>query len=552
MKKYNKIFVALGLTLSLGVSSCTGDLDLMPEDPDVTTANKVTIEQALAECYQSLATASYDGANGAPIISGYDGGMGTFQRAVFSLNELTADTYCWKQFSDAGFYELSTDNFSASNPIFYGTYSRLYVIISICNEFIRSAQAGQYVMGDNVTEEVVAEYCNQARILRGLSYFYLLDMFGNVGYSDETVPSGTAPAQSTRAEVYEKVVAELEAISAAYGSNTSVAYGYVGKEACDALLAKFYLNAGVFTGTPAYDKCWNKCEEIIARHSGGYQNSGLANHYKTLFGANNDAYGISGSRVNEILWIIPQNSEHLTSYGNSTFMMAAGTSNSTADATWLMSASDYNFNAAWTCMNARQQFSEKFAWNADGTCDDTRTELWRTSVHGFTIENPDIKGFDNGYANMKFSNFAYNDDGTVNDAESPSAANTFADADYPVIRLAEIYLTAAEANIVGGAGDASKALTYVNYVRGRANATAWTVADMTAANILDERARELYGENCRRTDLVRHGKFAGGNYNWNWKGDVAEGGTSIPAHYDLFPIPSTIIGVMSYKQNPGY
>ena len=106
--------------------------------------------------------------------------------------------------------------------------------------------------------------------------------------------------------------------------------------------------------------------------------------------------------------------------------------------------------------------------------------------------------------------------------------------------------------MLGGVGDRATALEYVNYIRERAWIEPWTLAQLTPENILDERSRELYGENCRRTDLVRHDKYAGGNYNWNWKGNVGEGGAPTPAHMNIFPIPSTVISFQGYKQNPGY
>ncbi|MEG2403188.1 MAG: RagB/SusD family nutrient uptake outer membrane protein, partial [Muribaculaceae bacterium] len=146
------------------------------------------------------------------------------------------------------------------------------------------------------------------------------------------------------------------------------------------------------------------------------------------------------------------------------------------------------------------------------------------------------------------------ENGGIYDPSGKIAARSesFPDTDLPLIRLADIYLMYAEANIVGHAGSANDALTYVNYVRKRAKAAAWNATDMTADNILDERCRELYWENVRRTDLVRFNKFTGTTYLWNWKGNVMHG-TSIAAHRNLFPIPANVIAAQpEFKQNPGY
>ena len=550
MKSLNKLFIALGLTASLSFVSCVDDLNVDPKDPNVKTDVSADMDRVLAECYQGLATSGYNGA-GSSIISGGDAGANSFTRAVFVCNELTTDEFAWKQFGDAGQYELATMQFAADNGVMYTTYSRLYTVIALCNEFIRSVDNGKFTLDTPELQAKATEYKRQAKVLRGLCYFYAIDMFGNAGYQDETMPAGTAPEQYDRANLYNKVVAGLEAVSAEWGETYAVpAYGYVGKEACDALLAKFYLNAEVFTGTPAYDKCWNICEKIIAHHKGaGFNGSGLANSYKAVFGANNNEYMAQGSRVNEIIWGIPQDGIKLQNYGGTTFYMAASTSNSTPGCT--MNSADYNLSASWTCMNAREQFTNKFEW-VDGVSTDKRAELWCTSNQGFKITNGDITNFADGYAPVKYTNWAYTDNGDVDTDNSPDGSNAFADADWCVIRLAEIYLTAAEANIVGKAGDQTKALEYVNYIRERAGVAAWTAANLTADNILDERCRELYGENCRRTDLVRHNKYAGGNYNWNWKGNVGVGGTATPEHMNLFPIPSTVISFQGYKQNPGY
>ena len=556
MKSLNKFFIALGLVASLGLTSCVDDLDNPVIDPNDMTPEvfaedpKGYMDRVLAECYQSLATSGYNGP-GSSIISGGDAGANSFTRAVFVCNELTTDEFAWKQFGDAGQYELATMQFAADNGVMYTTYSRLYTCIALCNEFLRTVEGGKFYLTEDLMP-IAEEYKRQVKVLRGLCYFYAIDMFGNAGYQDETMPAGTAPAQWKRADLYNKVVAGLEEVSASWGETYSEpSYGYVGKEACDALLAKFYLNAEVFSGVPAYDKCWAICDKIIKHHKGeGFNGSGLADSYIALFGANNDEYMSEGGRVNEIIWGIPQDGDHLQNYGGTTFYIAAASSTSTPGLT--MKNETTGLNASWTCMNARTQLSNRFEWDDAGTSVDARASLWMTKKDGANIENTSITNFQDGYVPVKYTNYAYDEFGSVDESKNPPASNAFANADWCVIRLAEIYLSAAEAAVLGGVGDRSAALEYVNYIRERAWIEPMGLAQLTPENILDERSRELYGENCRRTDLVRHGKYAGGNYNWNWKGNVANGGTATPQHMDIFPIPSTVISFQGYDQNPGY
>lgn len=562
MKNINKIFLSLGIVASFGFASCVNDLDVKPEDPTVTTNAEFGkdpegyMNRVLAECYLSYATTGLNGADGTANVEGFDGGMGTFQRAVYNLNEVPTDESCWLSTNDAHMNaSVQYCVFPTNNEAIYGTYSRMIINASICNEFIRTVKEGKFALPENLKSKS-EEYIRQARILRGLAYYYLIDLFGNVPYADENVATGSVPAQLKRAEVYEKVVADLEAVVNEYGDNYNVTYGYVGKEAAMALLSKFYLNAGVFTGTPAYDKCWAICQQIINRHQGaGFDNSGLVPHYRAVFGANNDQYcpGGSNKALNEILWAIPYDGSQLTAYAGTTFMTNAHLTSSVAGSAWTITKEDYNTSDGWKCTLARQQFSEKFDWNPDGTSPDTRVEMWGTAKDGFKIENTGLTQADygNGYVAVKYSNWAYDQNGKIDKANSP-ALSKYSSADYAVIRLAEIYLNAAESYIMGQAGNAVDALKYVNYVRGRAGVSDWTSqAYLTADNILDERSRELYQENCRRTDLVRHDKFAGGNYNWSWKGGIAKG-TSISKDFNLYPIPQTVISLAGYKQNPGY
>ena len=73
----------------LGFTSCTGDLDVTPIDPNMTT--EVTPSGLFNKCYANMALAGQGGANGDCDIDGLDGGTTGFVRQLFNSNELTSD-----------------------------------------------------------------------------------------------------------------------------------------------------------------------------------------------------------------------------------------------------------------------------------------------------------------------------------------------------------------------------------------------------------------------------------------------------------------------------
>jgi hypothetical protein len=165
---------------------------------------------------------------------------------------------------------------------------------------------------------------------------------------------------------------------------------------------------------------------------------------------------------------------------------------------------------------------------------------------GQQIEIDNVSDFTNGYAVVKFKNIT-STGARGKDSQHP-------DTDFPVFRLADVYLMAAEAILRSG-GNTDKALEYVNKVRTRAftgSAGNIAKAELTLPFILDERGRELYWEAHRRTDLVRYGQFTDGTYNWQWKGGVKEG-RKVEDFRNIFPIPTNELGAnLNLKQNPGY
>jgi hypothetical protein len=174
----------------------------------------------------------------------------------------------------------------------------------------------------------------------------------------------------------------------------------------------------------------------------------------------------------------------------------------------------------------------------------------KTIISGSRHANiSDIADRDQGFILAKYSNRTSTGVAGQN--------TTFVDTDFPLFRLADVHLMYVECAIRGAAGtNMSTALSYVNALRQRAN-NGSTIANvnqsaLTLDFILDERSRELHWEGHRRQDLIRFGKFAGGVYNWAWKGN-GSAGIAIPQFMNLFPIPeASLASNPNLTQNPGY
>jgi hypothetical protein len=210
-----------------------------------------------------------------------------------------------------------------------------------------------------------------------------------------------------------------------------------------------------------------------------------------------------------------------------------------------MPPAQFGVGGGWGGIRTTKALVNKFADNTGAT--DKRAMFWSA---GQKLEINDIGQFTDGWAITKFSNL------TSTGAAAPHAHPDFVDTDYPVFRLADVYLMYAEAVLRNGTGgSAANALGYVNALRQRAYGDASgniTSGQLTLDFILDERARELYWEGHRRTDLIRFGKFTTASYLWPWKGKVAEGAAT-QSYRDLYPIPSNDLGANpTLIQNAGY
>lgn len=557
MKSYIKILTAGLFGAAMTLTSCVGDLDLTPNDPNLVPGNTLTpadYQNVLNKCYGGMAYSGQYGPNGACDISGLDGGTSQYTRALFMMNEFTTDECIWI-WPDLGVVDLVTNTWGKDNANIFGTYSRLYSHIAVCNDFIQQAR-------DNENPEI-RKMVLEARTLRAMSYYWVIDIFGQGSFTLDTDEIGSSPVQKDRKFLYNWLDGELDEIEAQYKAefpNDQVQYGHVGLDGAQALHARLCLNAQVYTTNQVngYDKCASLCDEVIARHKGGgFNGSGLAEHYLYLFCASNDAYmpGGSNKAENEILWGIPYDAAYTQAYGGTQFLIAAATCNGNSAEDGYMSSSDYGINNPWKCMHATQQFSDKFTEN-----EDVRFSMWGMESNGFNKANGKFSQFSDGYAVIKFTNLIAGTDGMWSEenggsyGDGPARAETWVDTDMPLLRLADVYLMYAESFIMNGSGTQDKALEYANYVRERAMATPWEAADLTENNILDERCRELYWELTRRSDLVRHKKFSGSNYMWAFKGtQMSVDGQAFRSYMDIMPIPTNILSAQpDFNQNPNY
>lgn len=557
MKAISKILFGAGaLIATAGFSACTGDLDLLPTDPSSVTAAEFEkdpqgyMEQVMADLYVNYCTTgpSTEGDQPQPI-SGFDFGMCSFSRVCIQLGCFSSDEMAWLP-TDADWGNFRYGQVATNAPCILGMYSRLIVNASLCNDFIQTVNGGYFKLTPELQDQA-DEFVRQAKILRAATFFYLMDNFGNVPYGHEEVAIGSVFPQVTPDVVYKGETETLEELVAWYKQNdpnNRPPYGYVGLDVAESLLVKYYLNAKSYGAEPAYEKCAEHAEAVIARLKGkGFNNSGLCYKYWQVFGHNNDQYTPNGpgwTGINEIIWDQPSDANKLQGWTGGSFLVNAWAGFEGGE------ASVWNATNGWKCLAARSTFVKTyFEWNDDfSESPDERTKLWCTTKQDFPVDNPSVAGQDkNGFITVKYSNFDYENDETGAKCATQPAATDNLGIDYAAIRLAEIYLSAAECYLQLGTNQA-KANEYVNLIRERSGQAPY--ANVTMNELIRERSAELYNEGHRRTDLIRWNMWLSG-YNWSFKNGVPEGADFGP-EMRWYPLPLNIIGQAGYHQNPGY
>lgn len=516
--------------LVLSIASCTKELEREPFY-DITSASVYkdfsNYKSVLAKVYAGYAVSGQQGPAGQPDIFGLDEGFSNYLRLYFNLQELPTDEAVigWNDGTLPDFHDM---DWTRSSEFISAMYNRVYYQISLTNEFIRELSddklSSRGISGANLAD--AKKFRAEARFLRALSYWHAMDMFGNVPFVTEKDAVGAFfPTQIKRADLFKYIESELLAIESELVAAKQNEYARVDQGAAWTLLTKIYLNAQVYTGQPKYTEAITYAKKVIGA---GYT---LEANYDKLFRTDNNT-------SNEIIFPIAFDGIRTNSYGGMTYLVNGAIGGS-------MKPLDFGVTNAWGGLRTTKNIVNLYP-DPNGNAD--KRGMFYTA--GQSLEINDLFTFTDGYAVIKYKNLS------SAGVKGSDPTNTFPDTDFPMFRLADVYLMYVEAVLRGGTGgDAATALGYINALRTRAYTNTSgniTAGQLTLDFILDERARELKWEMHRRTDLIRFGKFTSDAYVWPWKGGI-KAGKGVEDFRTLYPLPaSDLTANPNLVQNEGY
>lgn len=444
----------------------------------------------------------------------------------FSLQEVSTDEAMIPQ-RGGDWYDggqpagVHTHAYAPNYDFISNLYNTAFGGVSACNRLIATP---------GVTDPyTIAEL----KVLRAYYYWVLLDNYGNVPLASEF---GKSQGQKTRAEIYAFVDSELTTnlptLKTKSADPLNKSYGRLNYYAGQAIAAKLYLNAKVYTGTAQNDKAIAACDEIL--NSGKYT---LESNYSAIFSATNN-----GNK--EHIWAIPYD----MSYGQG-FNLVQMTLHYSSQQT-------YNLQQQpWNGYCSLEDFYNSYDANDKRRANNfvvgpqyvfgTTTQITDGSAETTDPDGPGVN------FTPKVNEIAPN---ALRQAGARLGKYNFAigarpnmDNDVPLYRLSDIMMTKAEALFNKNGYLDATALALVNQVHARSGLPNFVIMDATT--FLAERGREFAFESWRRNDLIRFGQYGAA-----WFGKTAADGDN---HRELYPIPLTAITASAgdgtpLKQNPGY
>ena len=525
-KQFKKYAGALVILIALVAGSCTDLSETVYSEllADEFVPTEKDIPYIIAPVYTAMR----------PMMAGWQG--------MFDVQEESADQIVTPSrpngWYDGGTYQrMHKHTWTPTQSQPQNLWNSCYRGINTANRVIYQIESGEIPMTSG-KENLIAEL----KAVRAYYYSVLIDSHGNVPVVTDFKALGL-PEQSTRQEVYDFVVSELLATIPLLSENVDMkTYGRFNKWAAKATLARVYLNAGVYTGTPQWALAIEQCNDIIA--STKFQ---LETYYRDVFKTFNE-------NSKEIIFAVPYDETKATQW-----QIHMKTLDPLSRIVYKMEATPWGGNCAVP------------QWINTYDPDDQRLkDTW--------IQGPQYHP-DNGTVVIEYLNFVrdielaeINQGYRIGKYEIKIGAKSGLSNDYVVFRYADILMMKAECLLrTNHEDDAATIVTEVRQRSFKSNPVKATVtgaqlllgssynygfivngvvteatggADIQYGRFLDELGWEFAAEGRRRTDLIRFGIF----HTKTWMNHRP---TSIAKA--LFPIPQAEMNKNpNLTQNPSY
>jgi hypothetical protein len=483
----------------------------------------------------------------------------------FSMSEMGTDLWL-RGAGDVNPDLTDYTTLQSSSRAVESVWGKLYTAVNVCNAGISRLGTS----GLSAPQQAVRE--GELRFLRAFYYWHIVESWGGVHFATTETNGVQTTANRTPVETFYKQIFEDLTIAVANLPVTTADYGRVTKPAAEAFLAKMYLTRGDNQQAAAL------AQKVISGYSYALQPS-----YASL-------WSMSNLENKEILWAVNYSKELTLNDRVDATLYPDGHSRggNNGHLVWLMKYDDqpgmvrdiangrpfnrfmpsrYLLNLFDETKDSRYAATFKTVWIANTAVTtpnriavgDTAIVATKRAVSATFRASKKYRIFD--------TNDMYNANGTgknrlqyvclrkFEDPTRPTIQEEQSARDAYVIRLADVYLMAAEAQFK--LGNLPEAVRLVNIVReraalpGKAADMRITANDLSLSFILDERARELAGEQTRWFDLKRTNQLVD-----RVKANNPEAGASIQSFHTVRPIPQrqldAILNGNEFTQNQGY
>ena len=508
---------ASAFILTILISSCSLQIE---ETDSLITKGESAIFNGVADPAGSLSNIYNN-------ISGQAGDQG----GLYALTEVTTDELLvptrGTDWGDNGVWRtLHQHTWGSTHNMVLGVWNDKNSAVLRCTEVI-----------DPLSKASTAQIA-EAKFARAYNMWLVMDGFGQVPFRNPTDGPDVIPSVMSRSEAYDMIVADLEdAIADLPATNADKTRPV--KATARFFLAKVKLNSEVYNGS--------------------YGASDLADVIALVNAIENDGYALTSSNYFDI-FVGPD-------YSNTDVIWSvnAGMANRAWNGLHYNQSHPDNGGGGWNGFTTLAEFYDKFDApsddNSKGAGQEERRGFTQTAAStngsnygfGFGFQIGQMYGWD-GSASKALTTrtgeplkFTKDLPGLIGNGEATgirvlkySPANGAWTPGVVMARFADALLMRAEAKL--RSGDNGGALTDVNSLRAL-RARTQPLSSLDEAELLDERARELYTEGWRRNDLIRFGVFKSA---WEFK-------ESNDGFSNLFPIPSTaLLSNPGLVQNPGY